>query len=112
MKAVTGRILYLQKIFEQYMPREDEDIEKKLIRNTSPPQAESQRRVKLQDVKVSKKDKDRLREFCKEYEEIFSKSSEDIGHTSLLKMGRYTGDSPPTCQKPYSLPLNHVEWVT
>ena len=22
-----------------------------------------------------------------------------------------TGDSPPVCQKPYSLPLKHVEWV-
>ena len=23
-----------------------------------------------------------------------------------------TGDSPPVCQRPYSLPLKHVEWVT
>ena len=23
-----------------------------------------------------------------------------------------TGDSPPICQRPYSLPLKHVEWVT
>ena len=22
-----------------------------------------------------------------------------------------TGDSPPVCQKPYSLPLKHVEWL-
>ena len=22
-----------------------------------------------------------------------------------------TGDSPPVCQKPYSLPLKHVQWV-
>ena len=22
-----------------------------------------------------------------------------------------TGDSPPVCQKPYNLPLRHVDWV-
>ena len=37
---------------------------------------------------------------------------EDIGHTPLLKMDIDTGDSPPVCQRPYSLPLKHVEWVT
>ena len=42
---------------------------------------------------------------------IFSKSSEDIGHTPLVIMDIETGDSPPVCQKPYSLPLKHVEWV-
>ena len=41
----------------------------------------------------------------------FSKSSEDIGHTPLVTMDIDTGDSPPVCQKPYSLPLKHVEWV-
>ena len=43
--------------------------------------------------------------------DIFSKSSEDIGHTPLVTMDIDTGDSPPMCQKPYSLPLRHVEWV-
>ena len=29
----------------------------------------------------------------------------------LVTMDIDTGDSPPVCQKPYSLPLKHVEWV-
>ena len=49
---------------------------------------------------------------CNKYTDIFSRSSEDIGHTPLLKMDIDTGDSPPVCQRPYSLPLKHVEWVT
>ena len=34
-----------------------------------------------------------------------------MGHTPLVTMDIETGDSPPVCQKPYSLPLKHVEWV-
>ena len=40
------------------------------------------------------------------------KSSEDIGHTPLVTMDIETGDIPPICQRPYSLPLKHIEWVT
>ena len=57
------------------------------------------------------KDKNRFRSLCNEFEDIFSKSSEDIGHTPLVTMDIDTGDSLPVCQKPYSLPLKHVEWV-
>ena len=100
-----------EKIFEQYnMTDEKDEIEKKFI--TSPAQVESQRRVKLQDAYVSEKDKNNFRNLCKEYADIFSKSSEDIGHTPLVTMDIETGDSPPICQRPYSLPLKHVEWVT
>ena len=100
-----------EKVFEQYNLNDEKDeVEKKFI--TSPAQVESQRRVKLQDAYVSEKDKDNFRNLCKEYEDIFSKSSEDIGHTPLVTMDIDTGDSPPVCQRPYSLPLKHVEWVT
>ena len=58
------------------------------------------------------KDKNNFRNLCNEYADIFSKSSEDIGHTPLVTMDIETGDSPPICQRPYSLPLKHVEWVT
>ena len=67
---------------------------------TSPAQVESQRRVKLQDAYVSEKDKNNFRNQCKEYADIFSKSSEDIGHTPLVTMDIETGDSPPICQRP------------
>ena len=91
-----------EKIFEQYdMTDEKGEIEKKFI--TSPAQVESQRRVKLQDAYVSEKDKNNFRNLCKEYADIFSKSSEDIGHTPLVTMDIETGDSPPICQRPYSL---------
>ena len=100
-----------EKVFEQYdLINEAEEVEKKFI--TSPAQVESQRRVKLQDAQVSKENKENFRSLCYEYADIFSKSSEDIGHTPLLTMDIETGDSPPICQKPYSLPLKHVEWVT
>ena len=100
-----------EKIFEQYnMTDEKDEVEKKFI--TSPAQVESQRRVKLPDAYVSEKDKNNFRNLCQEYADIFSKSSEDIGHTPLVTMDIETGDSPPICQRPYNLPLKHVEWVT
>ena len=100
-----------EKVFEQYNLNDEKDeVEKKFI--TSPAQVESQRRVKLQDAYVSEEDKNNFRNLCKEYADIFSKSSEDIGHTSLVTMDIDTGDSPPVCQRPYSLLLKHVEWVT
>ena len=100
-----------EKVFEQYNLNDETDgIEKKCI--TSPAQVEYQRRVKLQDAYVSENDKNNFRNLCKEYADIFSKSSEDIGLTPLVTMDIDTGDSPPVCQRPYSLPLKHVEWVT
>ena len=88
---------------------EEGEIEKKFI--TSPADVETQRKVKLQDAHVTEIDKARFKCLCNEFEDIFSKSSEDIGHTPLVTMDIDTGDNPPMCQKPYSLPLKHVEWV-
>ena len=88
---------------------EEDEVEKKFI--TSPADVETQRKVKLQDAYITETDKNRLRSLCNEFEDIFSKSSEDIGHTPLVTMDIDTGNSPPVCQKPYSLPLKHVEWV-
>ena len=88
---------------------EEGEVEKKFI--TSPADIETQRKVKLQDAYITEIDKARFRCLCKEFEDVFSKSSEDIGHTPSVTMDIDTGDSPPVCQKPYSLPLKHVEWV-
>ena len=99
------------KIFEQCDMIDDKtEVDKKFI--TSPAQIESQRKVKLQNAPITDKDRDDFKELCNRYTDIFSRSSEDIGHTPLLKMDIDTGDSPPVCQRPYSLPLKHVEWVT
>ena len=99
------------KIFEKCDMFDDKiEVEKKFI--TSPAQIESQRKVKLQNAPITDEDRCNFKELCNKYTDIFSKSSEDIGHTPLLKMDIDTGDSPPVCQRPYSLPLKHVEWVT
>ena len=37
--------------------------------------------------------------------------NEDISRTNLVKMDVDTGDSPPVCSRPYTLPLKHYEWV-
>ena len=42
---------------------------------------------------------------------MFSENSGDIGRTSLIKMDIDTGDNPPICQRPHTLPLKHAEWV-
>ena len=42
---------------------------------------------------------------------MFSENSGDIGRTSLIKIDIDTGDNPPACQQPYTLPLKHAEWV-
>ena len=55
---------------------------------------------------------DRSFEKLKEdYPEVFSLNNQDIGHTQLVTMHVDTGDSPPICQKPYTLPLKHYSWV-
>ena len=84
-------------------------IEKKFI--TSPAEVNTHRKMQLQDAEVAKKDKEQFKQLCKEFEDVFSKDSTDIGKTPLITMDIDTGDSPSICQKPYNLPLKHREWV-
>ena len=56
---------------------EEEEVEKKFI--TSPADVETQRKVKLQDAYTTEIDKARFRCLCKEFEDIFSKSSKILG---------------------------------
>ena len=84
-------------------------LEKKFI--TSPAKINTYRKVNLQDAQVSAKYKEQFRLLCKEFEDISSKDSTDIGKTLLITMDIDTGDSSPVCQKPYNLPLKHREWV-
>ena len=83
--------------------------EKKFI--TSPVDVDTHRKVKLQDVEVLDKYKINFKKLCEEYSDIFSKDSSDIGKTPLITMEIETGDSPPVCQRPYNLPLKHIDWV-
>ena len=78
---------------------------------TSPTDVEGHRKAKLKDVQVSDEDQVQFRSLCEEFQDVFSSDSQDIGKTPLIKMDIDTGTSPPICQRPYTLPLKHAEWV-
>ena len=94
---------------ENEKPRCDILSEKKFI--TSPADVDIHRNVKLQDAEVLDKYKIEFEKLCEEFNDIFSKDSSDIGKTPLITMEIETGDSPPVCQRPYNLPLKHIDWV-
>ena len=94
---------------ENEKPHCDILSEKKFI--TSPVDVDTHRKVKLQDAEVLDKYKIEFEKLCEEYDDIFSKDSSDIGKTPLITMEIETGDSPPVCQRPYNLPLKHIDWV-
>ena len=85
-----------------------EQGEKKFI--TSPADIEVHQKVELQDADVSEEHQNAFKELCKEFKDIFSVDSSDIGKTPLVEMEIDTGDSPPITQKPCTLPLKHAEW--
>ena len=91
--------------------REDgkESLEKKFI--TSPADIEVHRKVELQDADITYQQQKAFKDLCVEFIVIFSTDSGDIGKTPLLVVEIDTGDSLPTTQKPYTLPLKHTEWV-
>ena len=87
----------------------DVPLEKAFI--TLPTDVDTHRKVKLQDADVLDHYNKEFEELCVEYKDIFSKDSSDIAKTPLITMEIETGDSPPVCQRPYNLPLKHVDWV-
>ena len=94
---------------ENEKPHCDILTEKKFI--TSPADVDTHRKVKLQDSEVLDEYKEEFEKLCEEYNDIFSKDSSDIGKTPLITMEIETGDSPPVCQRPYNLPLKHIDLV-
>ena len=94
---------------ENEKPHCDISSEKKFI--TSPADVDTHRKVKLQDAEVLDKYKVEFEKVCEEYNNIFSKDSSDIGKTPVITMEIETGDSLPVCQRPYNLPLKHIDWV-
>ena len=77
----------------------------------SPAQVTEHWRVELRDQDVPKETKQEFDKLKEDYPEVFSLNNQDIGHTQLVTMHVDTGDSPPICQKPYTLPLKHYSWV-
>ena len=77
----------------------------------SPADVRLTRKTDLQDATVTEEIKTQFSQLCSEYETIFSKGPGDLGCTPLIKMDIETGDNPPISQRPYNLPLKHVDWV-
>ena len=65
---------------------------------TSAADVEGPRRGNLQDFEVTDQEKENFQELCKEFSDVFSSDSKDIGRTPLIKMDIDTGDSPPVYQ--------------
>ena len=74
-------------------------------------QVTEHRRVELRDQDMSEETKREFDKLKEDYPEVFSLNNQDIGCTQLVTMHVNTGDSPPICQKPYTLPLKHYSWV-
>ena len=68
-------------------------------------------RVELKDQEISEETKDRFEKLKQQNIEVFSLSSQDIGCINLVTMHIDMGESPPICQKPYTLILKHYSWV-
>ena len=78
---------------------------------TSPANVVRPCKASLQDFKVTEEETKAFKELCEKYSDVFSENSGDIGRTSLIKLDIDTGENPPVCQRPYTLPLKHAEWV-
>ena len=72
----------------------------------SPAQVTEHHWVELKDQDVSQKMKDMFEELKQKYPKVFSINNEDIGHTALVTMGYYTGDSLQCVKKCTPYPTN------
>ena len=77
----------------------------------SPAQVAEHRCVELKDQNISEETKKKFEEAKEKYPKVFSLNNEDIGCTQLVTMDIDRGDSPPVCQKLYTLPVKHYNWV-
>ena len=77
----------------------------------SPAQVTEHRCVELKDQEITQESRERFEKLKGKYPKVFSVNSQDIGCTNLVTMHVDTGDNPPICQKPYTLPLKHYSWV-
>ena len=77
----------------------------------SPVQVTEHRCMELKDQNISEETQRNFEELKKWYPKVFSYNNEDKGCTQLVTMDIDMGDSPPVCQKPYTLPLKHYNWV-
>ena len=78
---------------------------------TLPVDVEGHQKAKLKDIKILSHDKQKFEKLCKEFGDVFSSDSQDIRKMPLIMMDIDMGDHPPICQRSYTLPLKHAEWV-
>ena len=76
-----------------------------------PAQVTEHRRMELKDQNISEETKKKFKELKEKYPKVFSLNNEDIGCTQLVTMDIDMDDSPLVCQKSYTLPLKHYNWV-
>ena len=100
---------YESNSYEKKEKNSDEPVISSFI--TLPVDIETHQKVELKDKEIDQKYKDQFKDLCERYKDIFSVDSTDIGKTPLLQMEIETGNSPPICQKPYTLALKHAKWV-
>ena len=50
-----------------------------------------------------------LDKLCEVYKDTFSLHQGNMCNTKLLTMETYTGNHPPSAQKPYTLPVKHIQ---
>ena len=77
----------------------------------SPAKVTEHRHVELKDQDISEDTRRKFEEPKVQFPKVFSLNNEDIGRTQMVTMDINTGDSPPVCQKPYTLLLKHYNWV-
>ena len=65
----------------------------------SPADIDTHRENDLKDANVTEQEKKSFDDLCQEFDDIFSKSSSDIGRTPLLMMDIDTGNHPPNNPK-------------
>ena len=96
--------------FQNWTPRQRTNITNSDL-VFSPAQVTEHHCVELKDQEISPAIRNRSEVLKKEYSKVFLLNNQDIGCTSLVTMHVDMGDSPPICQKPYTLPLKHYSWV-
>ena len=98
-------------IKEKVMTKDQNTVPSDFI--TSPADIAGPRKADLQDFEITAEETEAFNQLCNKYADadVFSDNFGDIGRTPLIKMDIDTGENPPVCQRPYTLPLKHVEWV-
>ena len=92
-------------IKEKVMKKDQNAVPSDFI--TSPADVAEPRKADLLDFEVTAEETEAFNKLCDKYAD----NSGDIGRTPLIKMDIDTGENPPVCQRSYTLPLKHAEWV-